>query len=57
MDLALDISAAMTLFSSLRFYEYDKAEKRLTECLQLYDQHQMANYYLAMTMKITGNEQ
>jgi tetratricopeptide (TPR) repeat protein len=37
--------------------EYDKAEMWLRDCLQLYEQHPMANYYLGMTMKITGNSQ
>jgi tetratricopeptide (TPR) repeat protein len=35
--------------------EFDQAEKRLNECLQLYEMHPMANYYMGMTMKITGN--
>lgn len=37
--------------------EYDKAELWLRDCLQLYEQHPMANYYMGMTMKITGNSQ
>ncbi|MCE7063805.1 tetratricopeptide repeat protein [Dyadobacter sp. CY326] len=55
-----DLHFNSLLYFGITYYlmnEYDKAEKWLTECLQLYDQHPMANYYLAMTMKITGNKQ
>ncbi|MCE6987528.1 tetratricopeptide repeat protein [Dyadobacter sp. CY323] len=37
--------------------ELDKSETRLRECLQLYEQHPTANYYMALIMKATGNKQ
>lgn len=37
--------------------EFDQAEKYLRDCLQLYEQHPVANYYLGLTLKITGNNQ
>nr|WP_295923305.1 tetratricopeptide repeat protein [uncultured Dyadobacter sp.] len=36
--------------------EFNQAEMRLNECLQLYEMHPFANYYMGMTMKITGNK-
>lgn len=55
-----DIHYNTLFYFGLMYYlqnEMDKAEGRLRECLQLYEQHPMANYYLATIMKITGNNQ
>ncbi|MCF0052878.1 tetratricopeptide repeat protein [Dyadobacter sp. LJ53] len=55
-----DLHFNSLLYFGIVYYlmnEYDQAEKWLRDCLQLYEQHPMANYYLAMTMKITGNTQ
>jgi tetratricopeptide (TPR) repeat protein len=55
-----DIHYNTLLYFGIMYYlqnEMDKAESRLRECLQLYEQHPTANYYLAMIMKITGNKQ
>ncbi|SDG47324.1 Tetratricopeptide repeat-containing protein [Dyadobacter soli] len=54
-----DIHFNSLLYFGVLYYlmnEFDQAERRLNECLQLYEMHPMANYYMAMTMKITGNE-
>ncbi len=37
--------------------EYTEAEDYFRKCLHLYEQHPMANYYLAMTLKIIGNSE
>jgi tetratricopeptide (TPR) repeat protein len=55
-----DIHYNTLLYFGIMYYlqnEMDKAESRLRECLQLYEQHPTANYYLARIMKITGNKQ
>jgi tetratricopeptide (TPR) repeat protein len=54
-----DIHFNSLLYFGILYYlmnEFDQAERRLNECLQLYEMHPMANYYMAMTMKITGNQ-
>lgn len=54
-----DIHFNTLLYVGILYYlmnEFDQAELRLNECLQLYEMHPMANYYMAMTMKITGNQ-
>lgn len=55
-----DIHFNSFLYFGMLYYrmnEYDLAEKYFRNCLQLYEQHPMANYYLAMTLKVTGNSQ
>ena len=55
-----DIHFNSLLYFGILYYlmnEFDKAETYLRDCLQLYEQHPMANYYMAMTLKITGNRQ
>jgi tetratricopeptide (TPR) repeat protein len=37
--------------------EFDRAENYLRDCLQIYEQHPVANYYLGLTLKVTGNSQ
>ena len=37
--------------------ELDKSEIRLRECMQLYEQHPTANYYMSLILKATGNKQ
>lgn len=54
-----DIHFNTLLYFGILYYlmnEFDQAERRLNECLQLYEMHPLANYYMAMTMKITGNQ-
>lgn len=54
-----DIHFNSLLYFGILYYlmnEFDQAERRFNECLQLYEMHPMANYYMAMTMKITGNQ-
>ncbi len=54
-----DIHFNSLLYLGILYYvmnEFDQAERRLNECLQLYEMHPMANYYMGMTMKITGNQ-
>lgn len=54
-----DIHFNSLLYFGVLYYlmnEFDQAELRLNQCLQLYEMHPMANYYMAMTMKITGNQ-
>lgn len=55
-----DIHYNTLLYFGIMYYlmnEMDLAEKRLSECLQLYEQHPTANYYMGMIKKITGNNQ
>lgn len=55
-----DIHFNSLLYFGIMYYlmnEFDKAEIYLRDCLQLYEQHPMANYYMAMILKITGNKQ
>jgi tetratricopeptide (TPR) repeat protein len=55
-----DIHFNSFLYVGILYYlmtEFDKAETYLKNCLSLYEQHPMANYYLAMTLKSTGNKQ
>lgn len=54
-----DIHFNSLLYFGILYYlmnEFDQAELRLNECLQLYEMHPMANYYMAMIMKTTGNQ-
>ncbi|SEJ64761.1 hypothetical protein SAMN05216327_1159 [Dyadobacter sp. SG02] len=54
-----DIHFNSLLYFGILYYlmnEFDQAELRLNQCLQLYEMHPLANYYMAMTMKITGNQ-
>lgn len=54
-----DIHFTTLLYFGILYYlmnEFDQAELRLNECLQLYEMHPLANYYMAMTMKVTGNQ-
>ena len=37
--------------------DFDKAEIYLKDCLQLYDLHPIANFYMAKTFQATGNKQ
>ncbi|WP_221390665.1 tetratricopeptide repeat protein [Dyadobacter sp. NIV53] len=55
-----DIHFNSLLYFGILYYlmnEFDKAEMYLRDCLRLYEQHPMANYYMAMTFKVTGNKQ
>jgi tetratricopeptide (TPR) repeat protein len=55
-----DIHFNSLLYFGVLYYvmnEFDKAELYLRDCLQLYEQHPIANYYLALTLKVTGNSQ
>lgn len=55
-----DIHFNSFLYFGILYYllnEYEQAEIYFRDCLQLYEQHPVANYYLAMTLKITGNSQ
>ena len=54
-----DIHFNSLLYFGILYYlmnEFDQAERKLSECLQLYEMHPLANYYMAMTLKITGNQ-
>lgn len=54
-----DLHFNTLLYFGILYYlmnEFDQAEMRLNECLQLYEMHPMANYYMGMTMKVTGNK-
>lgn len=54
-----DLHFNSLLYFGILYYlmnEFDQAERKFSECLQLYEMHPMANYYLAMTMKVTGNQ-
>jgi tetratricopeptide (TPR) repeat protein len=55
-----DIHYNSLLYFGIMYYlsnELDKAQARLSECLQLYEQHPTANYYMGLIMKATGNKQ
>jgi len=55
-----DIHFNSLLYFGILYYlsnDFDKAEVYFRDCLRLYEQHPMANYYMAMTLKITGNRQ
>jgi len=55
-----DIHFNSLLYFGIMYYlmnEFDRADTYLRDCLQLYEQHPMANYYLALTLKVTGNSQ
>lgn len=54
-----DIHFNSLLYFGILYYltnEFDQAIFRLNECLQLYEMHPLANYYMAMMMKIMGNQ-
>ena len=53
-----DIHYNTLLYFGIMYYlsgELDKAQERLNECLQLYEQHPTANYYMGLTLKMIGN--
>lgn len=55
-----DIHFNTLLYLGILYYsinEFDKAEYYFKDCLRLYEQHPMANYYMAKTLKIIGNKQ
>ena len=55
-----DIHFNSLLYFGLLYYltnEFDKAEVYFRDCLRLYEQLPMANYYMAMTLKVMGNKQ
>lgn len=55
-----DIHFNSLMYFGILYYlmnEFDKAETYLQDCLRLYEQHPMANYYMGKTLKITGNKQ
>jgi tetratricopeptide (TPR) repeat protein len=55
-----DIHFNSLLYFGMLYYlmnEFDRAEVHLRDCLQLYEQHPMANYYMALILKVTGNSQ
>ncbi|NIJ55041.1 tetratricopeptide repeat protein [Dyadobacter arcticus] len=55
-----DIHYNTLLYFGIMHYlnnDLDKAEIRLRECLQLYEQHPTANYYMALILKATGDKQ
>ena len=55
-----DVHFNSLLYFGILYYvtnEFDKAEVCFRDCLKLYEQLPMANYYMAMTMKMTGNKQ
>lgn len=55
-----DIHFNSLLYFGILYYlmnEFDQAANYLRDCLQLYEQHPVACYYLGLTLKITGNSQ
>ncbi|WP_171037803.1 tetratricopeptide repeat protein [Dyadobacter luticola] len=55
-----DIHYNTLLYFGIMHYlnnELDRAEGRLIECLQLYEQHPTANYYMSLIKKATGDKQ
>ncbi|TDE16528.1 tetratricopeptide repeat protein [Dyadobacter psychrotolerans] len=55
-----DIHFNSLLYFGILYYlmnEFDMAQKYLRDCLVLYPQQPMANYYMAMTLKVLGNNQ
>ncbi|MCE7062013.1 tetratricopeptide repeat protein [Dyadobacter sp. CY343] len=55
-----DIHYNTLLYSGIAYYlgnELDKAQARFSECLQQYEQHPTANYYMGLVLKVTGDKQ
>ncbi|KAA0992493.1 tetratricopeptide repeat protein [Dyadobacter aurulentus] len=55
-----DIHYNTLLYFGITYYlanELDKAQEKFSECLQQYEQHPTANYYMGLVMKVTGNRQ
>lgn len=54
-----DLHFNSLLYFGILYYltnEFDQAEQKFSESLQLYEMHPMANFYMAMTLKVTGNQ-